>query len=114
LQQGDVAKAREKLEMSLQKFQKDDNVMGVVYTLEGFASLHLNQGQPERASRLIGWTDFMRGKLSNRRPPNEARDIDKWIAACLAQMGETAFSDAYNHGKNMSVEAAAEYALEEN
>jgi tetratricopeptide (TPR) repeat protein len=113
LQQGDFVKAREKFEMSLQKFHKEDNVIGVVYTLEGFASLHLNQGQPERASRLIGWTDFMRNKIGSHRPPIEQADIDKWIEACLAQLGEVAFSDTYEEGKKMSVEEAVEYALRE-
>jgi predicted ATPase len=111
LQEGEIAKAREKFEMILQKFHQDDNVIGVVYTLEGFASLHLNQGQPERASRLIGWTDFMRDEIGSHRPPIEQADIDKWIAACLALIGENVFSDAYDDGKKMSTEEAVTYAL---
>jgi tetratricopeptide (TPR) repeat protein len=113
LHQGDFVKAREKFEMILRKFHEDDNVLGVVYTLEGFASLHLNQGQPERSTRLIGWTDFMRDKMGSHRPPIEQADIDKWIAACLGLIGEIVFSDAYDEGKKMSVEEAIEYALEE-
>lgn len=112
LQEGEIAKAREKFEMILQKFHQDDNVIGVVYTLEGFASLHLNQGQPERASRLIGWTDFTRDKIGSHRPPMEQADIDKWIAACLALIGESVFSDAYDDGKKMSTAEAVTYALE--
>jgi tetratricopeptide (TPR) repeat protein len=114
LRQGDIVKARETFEMCLQRFQKDGSVIGIVYTIEGLASLHLYQGQPERTARLIGWTDFMREKLGNHRPPVEQGDVDKTITACLAKMGEVAFSDAYDEGKEMSLEVAVEYALEEN
>jgi hypothetical protein len=40
-------------------------------------------------------------------------DVDKIIAACLAKMGEVAFSDAYDEGKKMSLEEAVELALNE-
>ena len=114
LRQGNFVKARETFEMTLRKFQKDHFVIGIIYTLEGLAGLHLNQEQPDCAARLIGWADFMREKIGNSRPPIEQRDVDKIITDCLEQMGEVAFSDAYDEGKEMALEVAITYALEEN
>jgi hypothetical protein len=35
------------------------------------------------------------------------------IAACLAKMGEIAFSDAYDEGQKMTLDEAVAYALTE-
>jgi hypothetical protein len=40
-------------------------------------------------------------------------DVDKIIATCLAQIGEAAFSDAYDEGRKMSLDEAVAYALHE-
>ena len=100
--------------MTLRKFQKDHFVIGIIYTLEGLAGLHLNQEQPDCAARLIGWADFMREKIGNHRPPVEQGDVNKIMATCRTKMGQIAFSDAYEVGKKMSLEVAITYALEEN
>jgi hypothetical protein len=109
LRQGAFVQARETFEICLQQFQE---LIGVVYTIEGFAALHLNQGQPERAARLFAWADAMREKIGDHRPPVEQADVDKDITACLAKMGEAAFSDTYDDGKKMSLEEAVACALE--
>ena len=115
LDEGNYQQARETFEICLQQFrQKDtfDYLIGVVFTIEGLASLHVNQGQLELATRLFAWADAVREKFDNRRPPVEQMDVDKSIEACLAQMGEVAFADAYDEGKNMSFEEAMAQAIE--
>jgi hypothetical protein len=64
--------------------------------------------------QLIGWGDARREKISGTRLHPEKADVDKIIAACKAQMGEVAFSDAYDAGQKMSLEEAVEYTLNEN
>ena len=86
----------------------------MVYTIEGLATLHLNQGQPERAARLFAWADATRERIGNDRPPIEQAEVDKDIAACLAELGEPAFSNACNEGKKMSPPEAIAHAQEEN
>lgn len=113
VRQGYHQRAREIFELTLQQFQEEDGVMGVVYTIEGFASLHVKQGRYERATRIFAWADAVREKLDDHRPPVEQADVDKDLAACLAQLNEVAFSDAYDEGKKMSVEEAIECALKE-
>jgi hypothetical protein len=39
--------------------------------------------------------------------------MDKIIAACVAKMGEVAFSDAYDEGQKMTLDEAVAYALQE-
>jgi hypothetical protein len=68
---------------------------------------------PERAARLIGWAEFKRKEANNKRQILEQADVDKIIAACLATMGEVAFSNAYDKGQKMSLEEAVAYALQE-
>jgi hypothetical protein len=61
---------------------------------------------------LIGWADIIRQKLGDPRPFIEQVDVDKIISACIANMGEIAFSDAYDEGQKMSLDEAVAYALE--
>lgn len=60
----------------------------------------------EVSAQLIGWADARREKSGGTRPRLEQVDIDKVIAACKAQMGEVAFSDAYDAGQKMSLDEA--------
>ncbi len=87
--------------------------MGSVFAIEGLASLHCNQNQPKYAAWLIGWADAMREKIGDPRPLSAHVDVDKDIAACIAKMGEVAFSNAYGAGKNMTADGAVALALKE-
>jgi predicted ATPase len=114
--EGNHQQARKNFEICLQQFGQNDGsdyLTGVIFTIEGLASMHVKTGRLERAARLFAWTDAAREKLNNRRPPVEQTDVDKDITVCLAQMGEAAFSDAYDEGKKMSIEEAVAYALGE-
>jgi tetratricopeptide (TPR) repeat protein len=97
-----------------QDFQNDRNMTGAVFALEGIAGLYVAMERPVIAAQLLGWADATRIKISDKRPRLEQADVDKIIAACLATMGEVAFSDAYDQGKKMSLDEAVAYALEEN
>jgi hypothetical protein len=87
--------------------------IGVAFALEGMAGLFIATEKPEHAARLIGWANEMRLKLDDPRPNTEQADIDKIIAACLAKMGEVAFSDAYDDGQKMTLDEAVALAIKE-
>jgi tetratricopeptide (TPR) repeat protein len=112
-QQGQAAEAREIFLETAQQFLKDKNVVGVCYALEGMAEVYVLATQPAVAARLIGWADATRERIHDKRPRLEQADVDKIITACLATMGEAAFSDTYDEGKKMSLDEAVEYAMEE-
>jgi tetratricopeptide (TPR) repeat protein len=113
LRDGDHQQADKYFKICLQQFHKDNSAIGMVYTMEGVASLYVNRAHLEHAVRLFACADAMRLKLGNPRPPIEQGDVDKDMTACLAKLGEAAFSDAYDNGEKMSFDEAVAYALSE-
>jgi tetratricopeptide (TPR) repeat protein len=113
LHEGNIGEARIIFVETAQNFQKDRVVIGTVFNLEGMAGLYIAVGKPECSARLIGSADAARQKIGSQRPLVEQVDVDKIIALCLANMGEAAFSDAYDEGQKMTLEEAVTYALGE-
>ena len=114
LRQGDMLEARAIFSETIQDFKTDHIEIGVVYTLEGLARLSVLAGNPDQATRLIGWADATRKKIGDSRPPIEQKDVDQDEAACRLALGEAAFSQAYEVGQAMTLEQAVAYALEAN
>jgi predicted ATPase/DNA-binding SARP family transcriptional activator len=113
LREGNLTEAQRLFAESARDFQKNKQDRGIVFALEGMASLYVAIKKPDFAARLIGWADATREKIDDTRPTVEQADVDKLIAACLAKMGEVAFSDAYDEGQKMSLDEAIAYALRE-
>jgi predicted ATPase/DNA-binding SARP family transcriptional activator len=114
LWQGEIARARDIFSETMLEFLKDKSEIGIVFNVEGMASLYVAVGKAEYAARLIGWANVTRVKISNMRLPLEQAEIDKIIAACNVKLGEATFLDAYEVGKKMTLDDAVAYALEEN
>jgi len=114
LQQGNIPKAKEMFELSVKGFQKANNVIGLVYTLEGIASLHVNQGQSERAVRLFAWADAMRDEIGDQRPPVEQASVERDLAIIHSKLDDTEFAKLSAEGRTMTVEQAIALAQEEN
>jgi non-specific serine/threonine protein kinase len=114
LYEGDTAKAHTIFSETAQGFQNTYIEIGVIYTLEGMASLAVVAGKPNKATQLIGWADAARKKIGDTRPPIEQVDVDRDIAACRLTLSKVAFSDAYTAGRGMTLEQAVAYALEAN
>jgi predicted ATPase/class 3 adenylate cyclase len=113
LWQGDTARASKLFEEGLQRFKETREHIGIVYTLEGWASLVVLQHQPERALRLFAWADAIRREvLDQKRPPDEQADVDRDLATIHAQLDEAAFAAAQAAGRAMTMDQAIAYALE--
>jgi tetratricopeptide (TPR) repeat protein len=106
LRLGDVMQAREMFSVSIQRFQKTKTIIGVIYVLEGLASLHVKQGQPERAVRLFAWADVMREQIGDHRPPIEQNSVERDLAVIHSKLDDTTFENAYNTGRTLTVEQA--------
>ena len=111
LRAGNLTEARTIFAETIQNFHKDQNTIGLVFAVEGLAGLSLAVGKPEHAAGLIGWADASREQILNPRPYLEQTNVDKIIAACLAGLGEAAFSNAYKQGKKLTLDDAVAYAL---
>ena len=101
------------LTLNRKNFYKNRNMNGIASALEGIASLNILIGKPERAARLLGWTDATREKISDPRWRVEQADVDRDIAAIIAKIGNAAFEEANNKGRAMSLDEAVALALEE-
>jgi predicted ATPase/class 3 adenylate cyclase len=113
LRQGNIHQAREMFEDSIRSTQKAGLIIGLVFSVEGLASLNINQGQVERAARLFAWADGMREKLGDHRPPVEQASVKRDLEVIHSKLEDTAFAKAYAEGKGMSIEDAIARALEE-
>ena len=112
LHAGNLTEARQLLTETAQNFGKDGYTIGAVFALEGMAELFSVVGKPESAARLIGCADLIRETIQDARPEFEQANVDKIMAACLAKIGEVAFSDAYEEGQKMTLEEAVAFVVE--
>jgi predicted ATPase/DNA-binding SARP family transcriptional activator len=114
LREHNLTEARDIFTETARELFIDKDEIGVVFNLEGMAGLFVAITKPKNAARLIGWADATRKRIDDTRPRLEQADVDKIIAACLAKMGEVAFSNAYEQGQKMTLDEAVAYALSEN
>lgn len=110
--QGDLQKARALFENNIINTSKAGLTIALVYTIEGLASLHVNQNQPERATRLFAWADMMREKIGDHRPPVEQGSVEKDLAIIHSKVNDDEFEKLSSNGRTMTVEQAIALALE--
>ena len=114
LRQGDISQAKEMFELCAERFQNANLVIGLAYTVEGLASLNVNQGEIEYAARLFAWADAMREKMGDTRPPIEQASVEKDLAIIHSKIDTTEFTRLSAEGRTMTVEQTIALALEEN
>jgi predicted ATPase/class 3 adenylate cyclase len=112
LRQGDIQQAREMFEDGIRDMQKADLVIGLVFAIEGLASLYVNQDQPERAAQLFAWADAMREKIGDHRPPVEQTSVERDLAVIHSKVNDAEYAELCAQGQAMTVERAVALALE--
>ena len=112
LRQGDLQRARELFAFGIEKTHKANFTIALVYAIEGLASLNMIQEHPERAARLFAWTDAMREKIGDHRPPVEQASVEKDLAVIHSKVDDTEFARLFAEGRTMTVEQAIALALE--
>ena len=113
LRQGDIQKARELFADGIRGMQKANLLIGLVFAAEGLASLYANQGQAERAAQLFAWTNAMREKMGDPRPPVEQASIEHDLAILRAKLTEAEFANFSAEGSTITTKQAIALALEE-
>jgi tetratricopeptide (TPR) repeat protein len=111
LRQGDIEGARTMFEQSLTGFKGGGNKIGIVFVLEGLASLAVAQTMPELALRLFAWADATREVIDDMRPPVEQVDVDRDLVTIRTQLDETAIAAVRAEGRDMTLEQAITYGL---
>jgi non-specific serine/threonine protein kinase len=110
--QGGHGGARALLEESLAIFRARGHKRGVVADLEGLAAVTVAQGEPERAARLFGAGEGLRGAMGVPLHPADRAEHDRSVAAVRAALGEAAFAAAWAAGRAMTLEQAVDFARE--
>ena len=111
LRSGRLTKAKQIFSKSYQNFKKINVYTGIVYSLEGLASLAVQHAQAEKGVRLFAWADAWRRKINDPRPPIEQVDVDRDIALILKMIDEETYATAYADGAAMTLEQISAYAL---
>jgi predicted ATPase/class 3 adenylate cyclase/Tfp pilus assembly protein PilF len=113
LQQGDIQRAREMFEDNIRSTQKAGSMIAIVNTVEGVASLYVNQEQPERAARLFAWADMMREKTDIHRHPVEWASVERDLEVIHTKLNDSDFARLSAEGQSLTVDEALALALEE-
>ena len=113
LRTGDLDQAQGLWAYIISSFLEANILIGVIYTLEGFASMSVALEQPEKAAKLIGWADMMRKEINNLRWPTEDKNVDKDKSAIIEMIGEKAYEAAYAEGQALSTEQVITLATSE-
>jgi len=113
LREGNLVQAREMFSLSIQQFQKANNLIGIVYAVEGLASLHVKQGQAERAAQLFAWADAKREEIGDQRPPIEQASVDRDLAVIRSKLNRDDYAKVSAERSTMTIEQAIAIALED-
>ncbi len=113
LREGEEECAQETFAEVQERFRAMGSKIGVVYALEGLASLAVRQNEWERAVRLYAWADASRAAIGDLRPPVEQVEVDGDYAAIHAQLTDEVITTAATAGRAMSMEQAVAYAWEQ-
>jgi tetratricopeptide (TPR) repeat protein len=110
--QRDFKKAFGYYQQSVELFRELDDKLGVTACMEGFAVLAVLQNHVDRAARLFGAAEALRGVVGTNVPVSfESTEYNSRLATVRAELSDEAFAVASTEGQAMSVAEAISYAL---
>jgi predicted ATPase/DNA-binding SARP family transcriptional activator len=83
------------------------------YCFEGLAAVLALTARAEEGARLLGAAEALRESLGVELAPAEQSTHRETVDAVRVRLGDERFSDAWRQGREMSLERAIAYALEE-
>jgi tetratricopeptide (TPR) repeat protein len=96
----------------LHLFQKMGSLDGLIFTMEGMASLAVRHKQPALAARFFGWANAARLAIQDSRPHVEQTAIDEDTAVIIDMIGQQAYAAAHAAGQKLTTDQAIAEALE--
>jgi non-specific serine/threonine protein kinase len=100
---GKAGRARELMGEGLNIMQRIGCLNCSARYLGDLASLASSSGEPYRAGRLLGAADALRERTGIVMRANAAGALEKTLVKTRQQLGEAAFSTAWNEGREMSL-----------
>jgi DNA-binding SARP family transcriptional activator len=111
LRRGAADRAVVCLSESLDLHAEVDDRWGIYQVLLGFAELAATR-DPDRAARLLGASEATRSSLGVKVLPPFLRDYETLLKAVRGALGDTAFEEACEAGRQMAPDAMAAYATQ--
>jgi predicted ATPase len=108
---GQIERAPALLAESLGLFRELGYREGIAYSLEGLAAVAAEHGDAEDAARLLGAADALSEAMSAALEPAERDRHNRTVETVRARLGAEGFAAAWERGRAMDPDAAAEYAL---
>lgn len=109
--EGDYATARARYEESLMIFRALESRWGIAYCLDGFALVCAGENDTRKAVVVFGAATALRERLGAPLPPTEQAEQNREMEKARLTLDAIIFSTAYEQGRAMSCEQAADYAL---
>jgi len=106
----DYRRATELLHESISLRNELGDIGGTAWCLERLADVSKAKGQPERTARLLGAAQVLREGVNSVIDPGDQPEHDRTAAEIRSQLGEEAFTAAWQEGRNMSLEQILAYA----
>ncbi len=111
--EGKLDEAHQTLTEILRYFAKVYDDIGIVFAIEGLARIAVFRGNYETAVILYAWTDIAREDINDLRPPVEQADVEHDLATVQESLDEGTYEKWREQGKQMSIEEAVAFALED-
>jgi predicted ATPase/DNA-binding XRE family transcriptional regulator len=111
--QSDYARALALHHEALTLGRRLSNKPWLARAIEHFALIAAATNEPKRAARLFGAAAALRAEFGATLPPNDREFNARYIAGATTQLGDDAFSAAWEDGMLMSSDEAIAYALGE-
>ena len=81
----------------LELFRALGHKLGIVNAIEELGAVSAARGDGVQATMLFSTAHALREEMGAPLPPADRADHDSVVAACRAQLGETAFAEAWAH-----------------
>ena len=88
-------------------------MIGIVFAVEGLASLHASQSQMQHAARLFAWANSKRAELGDPRPPVEQASVERDVEVIQSHLNAPDLARFSSEGSRLTVEEAIALALED-
>lgn len=109
---GDAGEARRLHRIGLAACHHLRNKPGIAKGFEGLAMLAIDDGQPERAARLLGAADSVREVTGTPVEAVDRAGRERAATASRAALGEEVFATTRAAGQALSLDAAVALALD--
>lgn len=107
---GDLARAGECYQESLEMRQRLGQLPGVAWSMEGLAEVALLQGKVRRAVRLWAAAERLRRESHDSLTERETERLSVWLGQAQTALGEESYVAAWSSGGSMDLEQAVAYA----